>query len=63
MQEVGEGGEEGIETETQRERRERTKAQQEKSSYKPSLPHQPSSLVKSSSQVLLHMKLNSGLFS
>lgn len=38
MQEVGEGGEEGIETEKQRERRERTKAQQEKSSYKPSLP-------------------------
>ena len=37
MQEVGEGGEEGIETEKQRERRERTKAQQEKSSYKPSL--------------------------
>lgn len=26
-------------------------------------PHQPSSLVKSSSQVLLHMKLNSSLFS
>lgn len=63
MQEAGEGGDEGIETEKQKERRERTKAQQEKVLINLHCPHQPPSLVKSSSQVILHMKLNSGLFS
>ena len=67
-EEIGCKRQEREETREQRQRNRKRGEREQRLSRKKVLinlhcPHQPPSLVKSSSQVLLHMKLNSSLFS